>query len=172
LATAQVEQFEVAHCQACAGLLIAHRDLTGTLERSWRSVPAEVAEATQFLKPAHPAGATVRRCPRCAKPMETYGYMGLAAVQIDRCDGCEQVWLDADELQNMVLALAKTNHRSQQRLKTEQTQFDPLRAGLAAATPASIGPLAQASLDRWGQRHPRELLDSAAGALLGLLLRR
>ena len=58
--------------------------------------------------------------------MEKYGYMGLAAVQIDRCDPCSLVWLDANELQNMVLALAKANYRSEQAYQREHDRAFPL----------------------------------------------
>ena len=49
--------------------------------------------------------------------MDKYGYMGIAAIQINRCDSCAEIWLDADELQNMVLALAQSNYRSESALE-------------------------------------------------------
>ena len=57
------------------------------------------------------------------------GYMGIAAVQIDRCDRCLMVWLDTDELQNMVLALARDNYRSARALKKESAETLDLTRG-------------------------------------------
>ena len=74
--------------------------------------------------------------------------MGLAAVTIDRCDRCSLFWLDANELQNMVLALAKTNYRSEQRRRDEEQGFDPLAAGVAATVPANLSAIAN-PLSRW-----------------------
>jgi Zn-finger nucleic acid-binding protein len=61
--------------------------------------------------------------------MEKYGYMGIAAVQIDRCERCSMVWLDADELQNMVIALAQSNYRSERAFRREQEQRITLSTG-------------------------------------------
>ena len=75
----------------------------------------------------------VMRCPDCAQPMEKYGYMGLAAIQIDRCDPCSVVWLDTDELQNMVLALAKSNYRSERAMReTAKDAWDYVSPGMTA----------------------------------------
>ena len=62
--------------------------------------------------------------------MERYGYMGIAAVQIDRCDRCALVWLDTDELQNMVLALAKTNYRSERSQQSVERARIDLTTGM------------------------------------------
>jgi len=95
--------------------------------------------------------------------MEKYGYMGIAAIQINRCDHCSEMWLDADELQNMVLALAKSSYRSEaakERLRRESVDIS--QAGVQTATVGS----------RYGW-----LFDGPSGevvvakALLGLLLR-
>jgi len=109
----QLDTLSFRCCRDCKGMLLLHHDLIDVLDKSWRAVSRETAETTEFLvtdgwrnEPAFP-------CPDCHQQMEKYGYMGIAAIQIDRCDPCSVVWLDADELQNMVLALAKTNYRSE-----------------------------------------------------------
>jgi len=90
-----------------------HTDLTDVLEKSWHAVPCETAETTEFRPTEGWQNEPKFPCPDCRQAMEKYGYMGIGAIQIDRCDPCALVWLDADELQNMVLALAKANHRSE-----------------------------------------------------------
>ncbi len=90
-----------------------HADLIDVLDSSWHAVAQETAEATAFRVPEGWQNAAVLRCPDCHQIMEKYGYMGLAAIQINRCDPCAEIWLDTDELQNMVLALAKSNYRSE-----------------------------------------------------------
>jgi len=97
--------------------LLAHPDLVQILEASWRAVSERQAEETSFRAPEGWKKEAVLRCPDCRQAMEKYGYMGLAALLIDRCDRCILVWLDTDELQNMVLALAKTNYRSQRAMR-------------------------------------------------------
>jgi len=159
----QVDEFTVRLCVPCKGILLPHADLARILERSWHAVMPEQAEklefhATEALKtePAFP-------CPDCGQLMEKYGYMGMAAILIDRCNPCAVVWLDSDELQNMVLALAKDNYRSERARRRESaSRMEIAHAGIPAG--AGDGRL-------W-------LFDDqpAAGAevvvtLLGLLLR-
>lgn len=95
--------------------------------------------------------------------MEKYGYMGIGAIQIDRCDACNLVGLDADELQNMLSALAKANYRSEAPREVSQ------RAQLAMADARVHG--ASLRSDRgWVFDGSRET-TVVAKALLGLLLR-
>ena len=93
-------------------MLLLHADLTAVLEKSWRAVSREKAETTSFHVAEGWQDEPTFRCPDCGQTMEKYGYMGIGAIEIDRCEPCTLVWLDADELQNMVLALAQSNYRS------------------------------------------------------------
>jgi Zn-finger nucleic acid-binding protein len=94
-------------------MLMRHPDLIDVLEKSWHAISCETAEMTEFRPTEGWQKEPKYLCPDCRQTMEKYGYMGIAAIQIDRCDPCALVWLDANELQNMVLALAKTNYRSE-----------------------------------------------------------
>lgn len=108
----QLDELSFRCCRGCKGMLLPHADLIAVLEKSWHAVPREKAETTSFCVAEGWQNEPVFRCPVCNQTMEKYGYMGIGMIQIDRCDACALVWLDADELQNMVLALAKTNYRS------------------------------------------------------------
>ena len=132
LVAAQVDTYAVRLCQACRGVLARHREVIEIIDRSWRSIPAPVAAAAEFVKPVQ--ADPPLRCPDCRQRMEQYGYMGLAAVTIDRCDKCALLWLDAEELQNMLLALAQANYRSEQRRQAESAAVLPLHGSLAPVT--------------------------------------
>lgn len=159
----QLDELSFRCCRDCKGMLLPHADLIGILESSWHAVTQETAEATSFHAPEGWQNQPSLRCPDCNQTMEKYGYMGLAAIQINRCDQCAEMWLDADELQNMVLALAKSSYRSEaakERLRRESV--DIAQAGAETATVGS----------RYGwlfDGHRGEVV--AAKALLGLLLR-
>ncbi len=106
-----------------------HTDLTDVLEKSWHAVSCETAETTEFRPTEGWQNEPKFPCPDCHRIMEKYGYMGIASIQIDRCAPCTLVWLDADELQNMVLALAKSNYRSEtawQKLRRERVDIGEL----------------------------------------------
>jgi Zn-finger nucleic acid-binding protein len=102
--------------------LLLHRDLIDVLEKSWQAISRETAETTEFHAAEDWQNEPKFLCPDCRQTMEKYGYMGIAAIQIDRCDPCALVWLDADELQNMVLVLAKSNYRSESEWEKSQRE--------------------------------------------------
>lgn len=131
----QLDTLSFRCCRDCKGMLLLHRDLIDVLEKSWRAVSREMAETTEFLVSDGWRNEPKFLCPDCRRTMEKYGYMGIAAIQIDRCDPCALVWLDADELQNMVLALAKSNYRSEAAWQESMRQrVDVAEAGVQGAS--------------------------------------
>ena len=130
----RVDEFEVRICPPCRGALLKHLDLQDILDRSWRSVPREEAEKVEFKTSDALKTEPSFHCPDCNETMDKYGYMGMAAIPIDRCDKCALVWLDADELQNMVFALARSNYRSERaRRREEETTLMLGTVGAATA---------------------------------------
>jgi Zn-finger nucleic acid-binding protein len=162
----QLDELSFRCCLDCKGMLILHPALIDVLEKSWHAIPQEKAETTEFRTPEGWQNAPALSCPDCHQTMEKYGYMGIAAIQINRCDPCTLLWLDADELQNMVLALAKTNYRSE--AEWEQLQRERVDTAEAGVQAAGIQP-------HYGRRgwlfagSPETYV--AARALISLLLR-
>jgi Zn-finger nucleic acid-binding protein len=134
----QVDSVAVQFCRSCKGLLLAHADLTAILEASWRAVPVEEAERQSLVRPEKADADREVFCPFCQKRMDKYGYLGLAVVTIDRCDKCTRVWLDADELPKMVLALAKTNYRLEESRRRVGEALDLGAAGVAGTSQAAV----------------------------------
>jgi len=162
LESAQLDDLAVRVCAGCRGFLLLHRDLTNVIEASWRAVPRVKAEAMSFVAPVNWQKEPKFHCPDCQQVMDKYGYMGLAVIQIDRCDNCALVWLDADELQNMVLALAKTNYQIEQSQRRTRDTITPF----AGAVPPR-------SRKSWLFEDDADGVELAvAQLLLGLLLRR
>jgi Zn-finger nucleic acid-binding protein len=135
LETAQVDTIQVRLCQACRGVLLPHPDLVQILDASWRGVSEKQAEETQFCAREGWQNEIALRCPDCGQTMEKYGYMNIGAIQINRCDPCALVWLNTNELQNMVLALAKSNYRSERAWKTEKESALNLAGAVAPVGP-------------------------------------
>jgi Zn-finger nucleic acid-binding protein len=129
----QVDTITARFCAACNGMLLKHTDLVNVIEQSWRFVPEKTARFTDFHTKDTLQKEPQFLCPDCHKPMEKYGYMGYAAIPIDRCDGCALLWLDSDELQNIVLALAKSKYRVERTRKAEREAFDTSTVGVALA---------------------------------------
>ncbi len=161
----KVDEFSVRLCPPCKGLLLPHVDAVKILDRSWRAVKAEDAEKMEFRVSPDAGSSKTVACPDCRHTMEQYGYMGLKAIMIDRCDQCSLLWLDADELQNMVLALAKTNYRSDKaRLKEWRSTTDGL---FSAAIAGMAAPGANSWLFHVERNYRPEMV--VAKVILGLL---
>jgi Zn-finger nucleic acid-binding protein len=172
LEVSQVDYIAVRMCPPCSSVLIRHEDLTQILDQSWRSVPRETVVTESFHTTSKPEAERTFYCPDCRQPMEKYGYMGLNAIMIDRCHTCSLIWLDADELQNMVLVYAREQYRlKDRREKAKRDSFDIVSAGMASA-----GTTVQS--DMWLYRGRRPPVDETgdmlplAVNLLSLLLRR
>ncbi len=136
LEPAQVDAYQVRLCVPCKGILLSHADLVKVLEQSWRAVTPEAAQRLEFHATNALKTEPILACPDCGQPMEKYGYMGMTAIPIDRCDRCASLWLDADELQNMILALAKSNDQDTSRSKAMRDSFDPMAGNMALSAPA------------------------------------
>jgi Zn-finger nucleic acid-binding protein len=133
----QVDTIQSRFCRACKSMLLRHSDMAQLLEQGWRFVPENKARLLDFRATDALKQEATFVCPDCGQPMEKYGYMGFSAIPIDRCDRCSLVWLDSDDLQNMVLALAKSQYRSRDARAEEKESFDLIDLGIhSMATPA------------------------------------
>lgn len=102
LIVVEFQGVEVDHCLDCRGTWLDAGELELLLELAGVG-PAELAEA---LPPLGRATVGRRRCPRCARRMETARVGRPPGVEIDRCRAGEGVWLDAGELAGLVRVLA------------------------------------------------------------------
>ena len=168
LTEAQIDAVPVALCHGCRGVWLAHADLTAILEASWRAMPVAEAEQQSWARPAEPRADPELRCPRCRRRMEKYGYLGLAVLMMDRCEACAHVWLDADELPRMVVALAKANYRAEESRQRRGPVLDLVAAGAAANAPWTMDP-DKVRADEWGWLFGRR---ATPARLLWELLRR
>ncbi len=134
LESAQVDDLAVRMCPPCSSMLIRHDDLLLILDQSWRAVSPEVAGNEPLHLPPPVEVEPNFSCPDCGRSMEKYGYMGMTRVMMDRCDSCSLVWLDANELQNIVLVYARNQYRTMQRQnEARRTDLDILASGMMGA---------------------------------------
>ncbi|MBM4040748.1 MAG: hypothetical protein FJ290_19770 [Planctomycetes bacterium] len=96
-------------CPERHGLLIPRKTVASIIERGWAAVPRQTAESRVFRPRAAPRASI--GCPQCHLAMETYPFCGIRAIEIDRCLRCDRLWLDANELEDAVVAVAKAKYR-------------------------------------------------------------
>ena len=98
---------ELHICPGCTGTLVPQRRLIALLEAlSMRMVKR--IDPTDDIDPL-PERGPIRGCPRCAGPIEHFGYSGLPLAMLDRCTRCQVVWCDVDELGVAALIYARTH---------------------------------------------------------------
>lgn len=101
----------VQSCPGCHGLEVAQRDLRRIAERLARDLVGQIdLEAPTPKGMGDPSGGLV--C-ACGAKMDNFAYLGLPDVRLDRCESCERVWLDAEELE----LVARTCARSEARIR-------------------------------------------------------
>lgn len=110
LAPDQYEQAVVHVCRECQGEFVAGEDLREIVNRrdaARRDASSDAAgtpSPAPTFEPTDPeatSGAGRRACPACAIPMRRVNYAVDTGVMIDRCESCDGVWLDADELEQV-----------------------------------------------------------------------
>jgi len=63
----------------------------------------------------HEDDGEIRNCPKCAKPMERFDYMGSGVVTLDRCSPDRLLFLDVEEVTAAAILLTRTRGRLDQR---------------------------------------------------------
>ena len=101
LATSFYEGVRIRFCKQCHGSLLGANDLTAIIERHEEDVDRSEGVRAQN-EPQAP-----RNCPGCKEQMVHETFMNT--VVIDRCTGCQRVWLDPHELEDIQF-LAEIGH--------------------------------------------------------------
>lgn len=101
----------IQSCPGCHGLEVGLRDLRRVAERLARDLVGKIdLEVPGSEGLGDPSGGLA--C-ACGKEMDNFAYLGLPDVRLDRCEWCERVWLDAEELE----LVARTCARSEGRIR-------------------------------------------------------
>jgi Zn-finger nucleic acid-binding protein len=109
LTLGDLRQIPVAACHACKGTLIAQLDLPRLLEAL--SAPLLRSFDLDAKLEAVPDPSPRLDCPNCARRMERDDYCAAHLVFFDRCNRCNLLWFDSDDLGAMALMWARMNAR-------------------------------------------------------------
>ena len=101
LVRAMVDEYQVAHCEKCRGMLLPRRSFAEIVHRrrAWAEGPS--------VTPIPPDDRELRRrlsCPRCGATMIVDRYYGPGNILMDSCLACDLVWLDYGELKQVIQA--------------------------------------------------------------------
>jgi Zn-finger nucleic acid-binding protein len=114
---------EVQYCERCRGVLLSRAHFASFVDRqrAWAASPPVVPMPLD-----RKALGRSLRCPNCRRDMSTHPYYGPGNVIIDTCDGCDLVWLDFGELQQIVDAPGQDRGRRDQPTRSGGDDVDLL----------------------------------------------
>lgn len=102
------EGIPIESCPKCHGFQTGLRDLRRIAEAMAVALVGKIdLEAPTPLFP-DPVGKVLCRCGRI---MESFPYLGLPQVTLDRCEDCMLVWLDNEELLGVAQLCARSEGR-------------------------------------------------------------
>lgn len=103
----------VSMCPGCLGTLVHQGKLIPLMEELSRDMMGSIDFDHPIDKSEHDGGQAT--CPKCAKPMERFGYMGTNLVYAWRCGADWLVWADTEPLGVMAVLYARTKTRRESR---------------------------------------------------------
>jgi Zn-finger nucleic acid-binding protein len=104
-----VDEISIDECPTCKGIWFDHDELRQAKDLTepdlvW--LDFDIWKQEEKLQPK--AGGLT--CPKCQTPMCSLAYEGTQVV-IDCCGKCKGIWIDKDELENIVISLDEQANR-------------------------------------------------------------
>lgn len=106
-------------CPRCAGSLVRLRDLAKHAAHRAHEL-IEVGPLPTEIEARADSGQ--RLVCVCGAKFEAFNYLGLPHVVLDRCEACEVVWLDAEELDVVALLMARSDAAIRRRYDQAQRE--------------------------------------------------
>lgn len=108
----------ISVCGACDGALLPQLRMVGLVDKLVDELLGD-GVATVPCGPPREDVVGEADCPKCARAMERFDYLGKGAVNLDKCSRCRLLWLDADELDAVVGIAAELREEASYRPKIE-----------------------------------------------------
>jgi uncharacterized protein len=103
LKTREIQHVEVDECEKCEGVWFEHdelRKVKDNTDNDLNWMDFDILKHRDRFK----AKGSNYKCPNCSAPMYVLDY-DSTKVEIDYCSNCQGIWLDKNELQNIIDAL-------------------------------------------------------------------
>jgi Zn-finger nucleic acid-binding protein len=120
-ATIKETRAQIASCPSCRGLLIGDKDLI-------QLVPYK-GSLWDFAKDGVTAAIKSCTCPKCSGQMFT-GNIPKLGTQVELCQNCKAVWLDAGELQEVVQKCLAPEKPSSSEISASEITGQPSKGGV------------------------------------------
>ncbi len=135
------ETVAIHTCASCGGEFIGTPEL-GPIGRArqdrfspqLRELLAQRTPRPGVAADAHPALC----CPGCGEPMVAFSYGGDSGVLVDRCESCDGLWLDCEELERIQVLQERWAEEATDQLKQISIDLEKARREVAQATSSAF----------------------------------
>ncbi len=122
-----------------AGGTLSHSDLLRQIDHllsgaELREMLAQRTPRRGMAADAHPALC----CPGCGEPMMVFSYGGDSGVFVDRCQSCNGLWLDCEELQRIQVLQERWADEAPDQLKRISVDLEKARQEAAQSTSSAF----------------------------------
>ncbi len=125
-------------CNTCGGEFISASDLGFIVRHRQAQFSAELQALLAERQPSFsvPESETTRSlsCPGCSESMRVVNYGGDSGVLVDRCERCQGIWLDQQELEKIQLLTERWADEAPQQLRALSNDLEAARQAAAAQT--------------------------------------
>ena len=135
------EAVAIHTCGSCGGEFIGTPELGHIVRARQERFSPELREMLAQRTPrsgvaadAHPALC----CPGCGEPMMAFSYGGDSGVFVDRCESCDGLWLDCEELQRIQILQERWADEAPDQLKRICVDLEKARREAAQATSSAF----------------------------------
>ncbi len=138
LESLEYEGAPIHGCNTCGGEFIGAEDLGRVVRLRQEQFSAELQSALAERQPSFgvPESETARAlcCPGCGESMRVANYGGDSGVFVDRCERCQGIWLDQQELEKIQLLTERWADEAPQQLRALSNELETARQTAAAQT--------------------------------------
>ena len=118
-------------CNACGGEFIGGEELGHIVRTRHERFSTELKKARGERKPKFgiPIEETSRSlcCPGCGEPMKVVSYGGDSGIFVDRCESCDALWLDCEELERIQVLQERWSDEAPQQLQAISNDLETAR---------------------------------------------
>ena len=129
-------------CNTCGGEFVSAEELGHIVRLRQEQFSAELQAVLAERQPSFgvPDAEMARSlsCPGCSGPMRVANYSGDAGVFIDRCERCQGMWLDQQELEKVQLLMERWADEAPQQLRALSNELETARQEAAAQTSSAF----------------------------------
>jgi Zn-finger nucleic acid-binding protein len=133
----EYEGVVVHTCDGCGGEFLGGGELAHIVNTRDQRFSPVLRQALADRKPEFGLPSDTQRwlnCPSCRKPMQSLNYCGDSGIVVDRCDHCQGVWLDHEELEKVQIIMEQWEDKAPEQIKAISDHLEQIRRETAEST--------------------------------------